>query len=190
MSGKYGKEVAALALSVLILIAAALFARFVKLYVAESWRDYALWALCAVIAVFVLLEAHNIAYFFRALDRGNHREQRGSASMLALLGEDGAEIRYWDLKGRIGVVIGRGQDSEDARIDLSDTEYFTVISQQHAVLNYTNRGWYLADAGSKNGTALARQGSDQKLRLAPGESIPIKPGDIIYIAESTALAVR
>jgi pSer/pThr/pTyr-binding forkhead associated (FHA) protein len=112
------------------------------------------------------------------------------ASALVLLDENAAEIKSWDLHGRTGLVIGRGGADAKVDIDLSGTEYYPLISAEHAVLNYAEGCWLLADAGSKNGTALSRGKSEQKLLLASGEPVPIKPGDRIYIAEETILAVR
>ena len=96
-------------------------------------------------------------------------------------------MKSWDLRGRIGLVVGRGAEAD---VDLSDSEYFSLISEEHAVLNYAAGDWHIADAGSRNGTALSRGASGRKLLLAPGEPVPIRPGDTVYIAEETILAVR
>jgi pSer/pThr/pTyr-binding forkhead associated (FHA) protein len=115
---------------------------------------------------------------------------KDAATALVLLNEDNIGIRSWDLRNQTGLVIGRRHDEADVDVDLTGTEYFSLISDCHAVLNYTDKGWLLSDAGSTNGTALARAGSGQKLLLAPGEPVPIRPGDTIYIADETALKVQ
>jgi hypothetical protein len=187
---KNGKDALVYALPILIIAAAAVCARATYLYAEDPWRPYALWCIALATLLYVIFEALNLTRFIRGRSKTGDSSQRQSATTLVLLSEDGTDVRFWDLRDRIGLVIGRSADGADADIDLSDTEYFSLISSQHAVLNYTNRGWYLADAGSKNGTALSRGASGQKLLLAPGEPVPISPGDTIYLAEATMLAVR
>ena len=191
MSGKNGKPAAALLLGVLILISAALFANMVYRYADESWRHYALWAVAIVVFIWLLIELRNIVHYVRASrNTDTDRPPENNASTLVLMNEDIAGIQTWDLRNKVGLVIGRSHDDADVDVDLSHTEYFSIISNYHAVLNFTNKGWMLADAGSQNGTALLRQGWRQKLLLTPGEPVPIQPGDTIYIAEETVLSVR
>jgi hypothetical protein len=170
---------------------AALFAALVTKYANPAWRSYALWCLSAVVVAYLVYEAHSAVRLIRISRHGGAR--RGASKQptaLVLMNEDAEKVRHWDLRNRVGLVVGRGENGADADVDLSGTEYFSLISDCHAVLNYTDKGWYLADAGSKNGTAIARNGSPQKLNLAPHEPVPIRVGDVIYIAGETALAVR
>ncbi|MDR0490389.1 MAG: FHA domain-containing protein [Oscillospiraceae bacterium] len=191
MSEKNRKPAAALVLGIMILIAAAAFAALAWAYADESWRQYALWALAIVIAVWLLYEIRTIIRYARASrDVGSYKLSKSSASALVLMNEDGTGIQSWDLRNETGLVIGRSHDGSDVDIDLSGTEYFSFVSKQHAVLNFTVGGWMLTDVGSQNGTALLRQGSSQKLLLAPGEPVPIRVGDTIYLADETILAVR
>jgi len=193
MSEKNRKPIAALVLGILILIAATAFALLVMEHADESWRPYALWSLAAVMLAWLIYESLTIYRIARARrsSRGSRtRDDRSQVSMLVLMNEHGTGIQFWDLRDKTGLVIGRSHEGADVDIDLSETEYFSLISNYHAVLNFTEKGWYLADAGSKNGTSLLKAGSKQKLLLAQGEPVPIQPGDTIYIAEETQLAVK
>lgn len=190
MTRRSGNPAAALITDILILLAAAVFAWLIWIYAGEGWRLYALWALGGVMLLWLIHEIFTAVRFAGDRDRDSHKLSRQAPSMLVLLNEDKAGIRFWDLRNKTGLIIGRSQDDADVDVDLSDTEYFSLISDQHAALNFTAKGWILTDAGSKNGTALLRAGSYQKLLLAPGEPVLIRPGDCIYIADETALAVR
>jgi len=186
-----GKKEAAVLLFLITCAAAYVFVWAVLTQIEETWSDYLLWGLGIVMAVYVLFELRTIALFARAARFENaDRKQAKGATELVLLNENFDGIKSWDLRNETGLIIGRGQDDSDVDIDLSETEYFSLISPQHAVLNFTNKGWMLSDAGSRNGTSLRRAGAQQKLLLAPGEPIPIRPGDTIHIAEETLLAVK
>ena len=191
MSEKNGKPAAALVLGILILIIAAVLAVLLNVYADVSWRRYTLWALAAIIVAWLFYELRTIVRYTRATkDSGSSKQHKSKVSALVLMNENADGIRSWDLRDRTGLVIGRALDGSEVDVDLSGAEYFSFISNQHAVLNFTGKGWMLTDAGSQNGTALMRRGSRQKLLLAPGEPIPIQPGDTIYIAEETVLAVK
>ena len=185
-----GKKSAAISIFILICVATAVFAWSVRQYIESPWRDYLLWSAAIIIIVYFILDLRVFILFMRTAQyEGASRRRNDIAESLVLLNEDNDGVRAWDLRNQTGMVIGRSHDESDVDIDLSETEYFSLISSQHAVLNYTNMGWVLSDAGSKNGTTLQRAGSGQKLLLAPGEPVPIRPGDTIYIAEETVLAV-
>ncbi len=65
--------------------------------------------------------------------------------------------------------IGRGPNNS---IVLGDS----FVSTNHAVLNYRENGWWLADLGSRNGTWL----NGKKVE---GE-VPVRPGDLIGIGQT------
>jgi hypothetical protein len=191
MSEKNGKPAVALVLGILIVATAATFAILLQRYAAEAWRLYALWGLAAVIAIWLCIEIRGVAYYRSALKaEGSYRPMQNVVSTLVLMNEESNGIQSWDLRDKTGLVIGRSDDDSDVDIDLSDTEYFSLISNQHAVLNYTDNGWVLTDAGSQNGTALLKKESKQKLLLAPGEPVPVRLGDTIFIAGETVIKVR
>jgi pSer/pThr/pTyr-binding forkhead associated (FHA) protein len=155
-----------------------------------AWRPFALGGLAIVAVLYAVYEITGLLRFFRATSNENRKIAHAEASALVLINEETNAVKSWDLRNRTGLLIGRSNNGADADIDLTDTAYFSLIGDEHAVLNYTANGWLLADAGSKNGTALLRAGSDKRMSLTPGEPIPIHPGDTIFIAGETALAVR
>ena len=191
MNSQQGKPAAAIVLCILILSAAAIFGKLVTLYAAAGWQPWVLGILAGLMLLYLGYEINTLLRWIRASDDTDTNSRPSqTASALVLLNEDATGIRSWDLQAQTGLVIGRGHDGADVDIDLSDTEYFSLISNYHAVLNYTIKGWMLADVGSRNGTSLLRAGAQQKMLLEPGEPLPILPGDMIYIAGETALAVK
>ena len=188
MIGKLSKPTAAIALDILILITAFILARLLWIYADESRRPFALWMLGIVMLGWLVYEARMMIRVFNT-PRDTDTPRDTQVSGLVLLNEDGTGIKSWDLRDKTGLVIGRSQDAADVDVDLSGTEYFSLISDLHAVLNITEKGWLLADAGSQNGTALIHEGSNQRLQLAPGEPVPIRQGDTICIAGETKIKV-
>lgn len=64
-----------------------------------------------------------------------------------------------------------------------------MISKQHAVLNYTEKGWYIDDIDSKNGTRVKKATQNAIMDVKLVGAIEVEPGDIIYIA-STMLQIQ
>jgi len=177
-------------LFVLIMAVSASLAWALYTFLEEGQRSASLAVLGVVVLGYAVFEIQNMKRFPNSTGITEKQLLKSEATLIVLLAEDDSGIRSWDIKNRIGLVIGRGIDSTNVDIDLSDTEYYSLISSEHAVLNYVGNGWLLTDAGSKNGTALRLSASQRTLLLAPGEPVPINPGDTIILAEETRLAVR
>jgi hypothetical protein len=188
MNGKRLNGAAAIFLFALIVVWAGHFIYMLHAYAGESWWIYALIAVAVIMAAYLLWEIFNLYRYLSARDARQSKRKHAAVSALVLKNENAEGIRYWDLRNKTGVVIGRSRGDELVDVDLSATEYAAAISDSHAVLNYTSGGWTLTDAGSRNGTALTTKGG--KLILTPNDPVPIHPGDVIYIAEETALAVE
>jgi two-component system NtrC family sensor kinase len=73
--------------------------------------------------------------------------------------------------GRAHMRIGRGVQNE---VRILDTE----ASRRHAVIDFVNNGWRIADCGSSNGTFVNGQ---------PVSEQPLRPGDQIQIGRSVLL---
>lgn len=112
------------------------------------------------------------------------------ASTLVLLSDTQKAVKLWTLTGKITMLVGRGADETQDGIDLADTEYATLIDEQHAALNYTPPGWTIEDLNSKNGTVIQRAGEEHGQPLAPGVPYLIRPGDVLCIAGDTRIAVK
>jgi len=115
-------------------------------------------------------------------------ENRNSGiTKLILKGEDGKNLRDWDVGNKTSFVIGKGSSVAEVDIDLSDVEYASLISKQHAVLNCSGENWFVEDIGSTNGSGLKRRNENSRFKLEADKPYPIHSGDIIYIANTKIL---
>lgn len=114
------------------------------------------------------------------------RENPGlkKVSSIALIGEQGNVLLEWNLQNKTAVIIGKSTDKEKADIDLSGSAMAQMISKQHAVLNYTDNGWYVDDIDSKNGTRVKKKNQSAFLDVKLVGAVEVEAGDIIYIANA------
>jgi pSer/pThr/pTyr-binding forkhead associated (FHA) protein len=110
---------------------------------------------------------------------GNSMEPR-SFNKIVLLNEELQTLMRWEIAGKAALVIGKNTEKESVDIDLSNSTYAQMISKQHAVLNYTPRGWCIEDIDSKNGTRVKR--GNEMIDVALAGSVELMAGDIMYIA--------
>lgn len=108
---------------------------------------------------------------------------------LVLINEEGTALTEWSLVGKSAMVIGKGTEKEAVDVDLSGSAFAQMISKQHAVLNYTENGWYIDDIDSKNGTRVKKINRNAMLDLKLVGTVELGVGDIIYIA-NTMLQLR
>ena len=106
---------------------------------------------------------------------------------LILKGEDGKNLKVWDTGNKKSLLIGKSSPEAEVDIDLSDVEYASLISKQHAVLNCSGENWYVEDIGSTNGSGIKRRNERSRFRLEADKPYPIHSGDIIYIANTKIL---
>lgn len=116
-------------------------------------------------------------------------QQTKNITKLVLLNEEGTALFEWSLQGKTAVSIGKSTDKEPVDIDLNDSAFAQMISKQHAVLNYTDGGWYIDDIDSKNGTRVKKLNQNAILDLKLVGAVEVSVGDIIYIA-NTMLQLR
>lgn len=116
--------------------------------------------------------------------REQYDRNKMPAKKIVLLNEEGTTLISWSLENKTSLVIGKSKDNEKVDIDLSGSAVAQMISKQHAVLNYTEKGWYIDDIDSKNGTRVkkAKQNSIMDVKLVG--AIEVETGDIIYIANA------
>ena len=105
-------------------------------------------------------------------------------SYVALIGEQGNELLKWSLEGKTAIVIGKGTEAEPVDRDLSGSAMAQMISKQHAVLNYTDNGWYVDDIDSRNGTRVKKKNQSALLDVKLVGAVEVEAGDIIYIANA------
>lgn len=116
--------------------------------------------------------------------REQREKNRIPVSKVVLLNEEGRNLMEWNVQRKTSLIIGKSSEKEPVDIDLSGSAVAQMISKQHAVLNYTEKGWYVDDIDSKNGTRVkkATQNAIMDVRLVG--AIEVEVGDIIYIANA------
>lgn len=123
-------------------------------------------------------------------EKKEQRERnRTRATKVVLLNEEGRALMEWNLDRQTSFIIGKGSEKEPVDIDLSGSAVAQMISKQHAVLNYTEKGWYVDDIDSKNGTRVKKSSQNSIMDVKLVGAIEVEPGDIIYIA-STMLQIQ
>lgn len=108
-------------------------------------------------------------------------------SKLVLLNESGMELDEWELGDQISLLIGKSSAEYKADIDLSGTEYESLVNYEHAVLNCVAGIWYVEDIDSVNGVGLKKAHKRVKNRLKQEIPYPLGNGDTIYIANTRIL---
>ncbi|MDT3428977.1 hypothetical protein J2Z22_004573 [Paenibacillus forsythiae] len=106
---------------------------------------------------------------------------------LVLLDDDGDPLKEWYIKGEISLLIGKTNARQEADIDLANSEYASLISAEHAVLNRVGSEWYVEDVDSRSGTGLRAAKNSAVDKLESGEPHRIGPGDLLYIANTRLL---
>ncbi len=185
------KKIATYIIDILIFLSVGVCLALIYTYVPEKELHTPLIAIGALIVV--ILSAVELGALLRTRQSKLGRERNTPpdvASALVLLGEGQRAIREWDLLGHTSVLVGKESGEQQIDINLANTEYSSFVDDQHAMLNFTETGWYVEDLGSKNGTSLLRPGNDREQLLAPGVPCKILPGDVLCIASDTKLAVK
>jgi hypothetical protein len=101
---------------------------------------------------------------------------------LILKDDEGRNVKVWDLETKTAVLIGKKTRDNEVDIDLSQTDYATLVSKQHAVLNFSENCWYVEDLGSTNGSGVRRPKANLKVKLEAGKPFKLSIGDVLYIA--------
>lgn len=121
--------------------------------------------------------------------REMQKQENKQVKSLVLINEEGDTLLEWSLLGKTALIIGKSTDKEPVDIDLECSAYAQMISKQHAVLNYTNGGWYIDDIDSKNGTRVKKVYQNSIMDVKLVGTVEVECGDIIYIA-STMLQLK
>lgn len=112
---------------------------------------------------------------------------REAVAKIVLLDDDGERVKEWYVKGENSVLIGKNTQRGEVDIDLSDCEYASLVSSEHAVLNRVGDQWFIEDADSHSGTAIRKAGRSDAKRLIVEEPLEIGMGDMIFIANTRLL---
>ncbi|MFD3260903.1 FHA domain-containing protein [Paenibacillus lentus] len=121
--------------------------------------------------------------------RSNDKPQvaREAVAKIVLLDDDGERVKEWYVKGETSVLIGKNTQRGEVDIDLSDCEYASLVSSEHAVLNRVGDQWFIEDADSHSGTGIRKAGRSEANRLVVEEPVQIGTGDMIFIANTRLL---
>lgn len=139
----------------------------------------ALFSLC--MAVLLALIGKNRSWSFG--------EGKSNLTHVILKDEEGKNIKTWELNNKNSLLIGKKTKNNEADIDLSETVYASLVSREHAILNFTGKEWYFEDAGSSNGSGIKRKRDGKKFKVEEGKAYKVYSGDTIYIA-NTQLYVK
>ncbi|CAM5203298.1 FHA domain [Lysinibacillus sphaericus] len=107
---------------------------------------------------------------------------------IVLLNERGAEVEEWLLNDKTSMLIGKSSSEQEVDIDLTGTEYESLINYEHAVLNCVSGMWYIEDIDSVNGVGIKKAHKRVKSSLKQENPYRLNSGDIIYIANTRILA--
>ncbi len=119
-----------------------------------------------------------------AAKKEQHERNKTGAKRVVLINEEGQTLMEWSLERKTSLIIGKSADGEIVDIDLSGSAVAQMISKQHAVLNYTEKGWYVDDIDSKNGTRVKKLTQNSIMDVKLVGAIEVEVGDIIYIANT------
>ncbi|MBG9790678.1 hypothetical protein ABD74_24635 [Brevibacillus laterosporus] len=114
-------------------------------------------------------------------------KQQAGITKLVLLDEDGERVKEWYIQGETSLVIGKNSRNGEVDIDLSDTEYASLISTHHAVLNHVRGTWFIEDNDSHNGIGIKKANSKRTNKVEVETQQQIDINDLIYIANTRIL---
>lgn len=163
-------------------IAIVVIACFFILYVFIVNEDSVLKIILGCIFVIVTLIYGVILYETRYIPYGKIKIRK-----LVLLNEQGDEIDEWILEDQTALVIGKSTTTNQVDIDLSGTEYESLISFEHAVLNCISGKWYIEEVDAMNCLGIKHAHKFVKSHVKEGIPYPISSGDILYIANTRML---
>lgn len=124
-----------------------------------------------------------VIYISKIAASANRFEKKyNEIQRLILKDDEGRNVKVWDLENKTSLLVGKKSRDNDVDIDLSETQYATLVSKQHAVLNYSGESWYIEDLGSTNGSGIKRVKDNKRIRLEQGKPYRLNAGDLIYIA--------
>lgn len=133
---------------------------------------------------FVYYKATNEMVMATPVKETKQTDDRGKVHRLCLLNDEHQVLKQWELAGKAGVVIGKNTESNQVDIDLGDTALSALISEEHAVLNYTSNSWFIEDFDSEQGTAVQKFLETDIQYLNKSEPKKLEAGDLIYIGKS------
>lgn len=165
-----------------LLIFLALAATFYYIYFINERDDLKIFGLVSAVLFLIFFIVKITAFVLKY-----EKKYVGIEKLILIDDEEGMNIKSWDIGGKTSLLIGKSSRDGEVDIDLSDTEYSSLISRQHAVLNFADGSWYIEDIGSANGSGIKRADENSKFKIDKGRPYKLNSGDIIYIANTKLL---
>lgn len=144
-------------------------------------------AVCALIYLVIAGGSPAPAAWLKIRKRTRSDIKSKEIAKLVQLDDDGEPVKEWYIRGETSLLIGKSNARQEAEIDLSDSEYASLISAEHAVLNRVGNEWFVEDIDSTSGTGLRPARKSSVERLQSGELYKLGPGDLLYIANTRLL---
>ncbi|MEG0498039.1 MAG: FHA domain-containing protein [Carnobacterium sp.] len=138
--------------------------------------------LCIAVIVYAVMQ-------YTPKEEITHSSLGQGIEKLVLLNQEGEVAREWVVQGKTSLLIGKSSTEQEVEIDLSGTEYESLINNEHAVLNCVSEAWYIEDIDSVNGVGIKKAEKRIKNKLRHESPYRINTGDTIYIA-NTRILVR
>lgn len=113
----------------------------------------------------------------------NGKKEPGITTLILIDGK-GSYSTEWEIQGKKSLLIGKNTRNSEVDIDLSNTEYSSLISKQHAILNFAANNWFIEDIDSCNGVGIKKTDEVSKKKLEKDTPYKLDSGDIIYIANT------
>lgn len=160
---------------------------FVKIIMITGFLDFSVLFLVAEIRLEKMGRERN-------RNESNETNKRAAAvrmpeKEIVLFDEQGRRQKSWSLEQSDSLLIGKGTENNPVDIDLSGSASAQIISKHHAMLNETDRGWFMEDLNSKNGTRVKKRTQNAIMDLKRVGAVRVEAGDIIFIA-GTKLQIR
>lgn len=162
-----------------VLILSAFLGAYYYIFFVNTNCDIKYWSVIAGIITLLVYMVQISIFVLR------YEKKYSGITQLVLKDDEGRNVRVWDVQNKTSLIIGKG--SKDVDIDLTVSEYASLISKQHAVLNFAGNNWYVEDIGSTNGSGLRRRDEKNKIKIETGKPYKLNSGDLIYIANTKIL---
>ncbi len=163
-----------------------------KLYLAEVVIGLILILLNLIIKNLIFLGSMTIFYamfciILKLILTKNKKTKKEKIKSIYLLDGNNKKIKKWEIEDLKALLMGKTTDDEKVDIDLTEAEYSSLISRNHAVINRTSSGWYFEDIGSSNGSGIKESEEEERYRIYPGEVHKLESGNMIYLANTKLL---
>lgn len=156
---------------------------FTLIYVYGLNTNFNLKVIMGILLVMIL-----VGFVIKKYESEERQEATDTAiSKFVLVNDEGEAIKEWLIKEETSLLIGKNSGHVEVDIDLSDTEYASLINYEHAVLNRVLDNWYIEDIDLIYSIGIKRANKHSKTKLDPGCPSQLFVGDTIYIANTMIL---